>query len=249
MDDLLGMRIYDLISRTDFSDNKWFVTYQNVESVYQSGPQCGIVALCMALNNLKIKCSVDELMKDAREQSFTKSGEIFNIDFLHNLALKYYPKCSIHTMSDDDSKICEKLIENKLILIAYDCDLNFEPCNKNGLRAHWALLTGILFPIDSNETEYFQDFLKEDSNLILPHNDLTQAQRDILKFNSTKKNIYAICRQGKSKHYGLWDLNRLIESNKQLKLIDHVKCNDENFVKPKDGDLQKTLAFKFLVFE
>ena len=51
----------------------------NVKNFYSFfSPRCGIVALCMALNCLKIECTVDELMKQARKLNFTKKGEIFD---------------------------------------------------------------------------------------------------------------------------------------------------------------------------
>ena len=40
--------------------------------------RCGIVALCMALNCLKIDCTIDQLMEKAKNLNFTKNGEIFD---------------------------------------------------------------------------------------------------------------------------------------------------------------------------
>jgi len=49
-------------------------------SIYHSTfyRRCGLVALCMSLRYLNIKCQVDELMKSAIDLSFTKQGEIFD---------------------------------------------------------------------------------------------------------------------------------------------------------------------------
>ena len=40
--------------------------------------RCGLVALCMALNSLEIKCYVEDLMEEAKRFKFTKNGEIFD---------------------------------------------------------------------------------------------------------------------------------------------------------------------------
>lgn len=183
--------------------------------------------------------------------SKTKIIFLLKVDYLYEIAKKYNSGCSVKKLEnqDDEIKMFELLLRNKLVLVAYDCDLNFEPCNKNGLKAHWALLIGLALPIESKYLENFTINETENTNLVYTSKSIDENQAEILHQYSQSSNIFAICRQGKSKHCGVWNLSKLIESNRQLKFIDHLKCDDENFIKPEDGDLQKTLAYKYLVFE
>lgn len=138
------------------------------------------------------------------------------------------------------------------MLIAYDCDLNFEPCAKNGLKSHWALLTGFYVPIDKNLYEKIDtnNSRSTDTN----GNPMSLNMLNILSSFFTentanfRNNIYTLCRHGKTQHVGLWNLNKLIESNRQLREINHKACPDNDFVKPLDGNIQRTLSSKILVF-
>lgn len=42
----------------------------------------------------------------------------------------------------EKDRIVNALLADQPILIPYDRDHNNEPCRSNGLKAHWALLTG-----------------------------------------------------------------------------------------------------------
>ena len=76
------------------------------------------------------------------------------------------------------------------------------------------------------------------------------AQKAFFKnhFSYISDEAYVICKHGKSKHSGVWNLKRLIESNRQLKQIDELKCNEDDFVRPRDGNIGATLSSKVLIF-
>lgn len=136
-----------------------------------------------------------------------------------------------------------------MVLIAYDCDLNFEPCCKKGLKAHWTLITGFLLPVESNQLDNLSG-IKKDLLFNLNNQQINKNNIDLFAnyyITGFRDKIFTFCRHGKSKHYGVWNFKSLIESNKQLKEIDHLKCNDTDFIKPSDGNLQRTLAAKYLV--
>jgi hypothetical protein len=59
--------------------------------------------------------------------------------------------------------------------------------------------------------------------------------------------VHVICRQGKSKFYGLWEYNKLLDSNRQLRDIDQERCDPGLYVRPASGDLGTTLASRFIV--
>ena len=60
--------------------------------------------------------------------------------------------------------------------------------------------------------------------------------------------IYVFGKHGKSKQMGVWSLKELIESNRQLKKCDDIKCNSSEFNRPLDGDISKTLGSKYIIF-
>ncbi|RNA10856.1 hypothetical protein BpHYR1_053428 [Brachionus plicatilis] len=159
------------------------------------------------------------------------------IKFLANLAQEY-PDSEIKLLSsiDDEYQIIDLVLENNLVLIAYDCDLNFEPCFKQGLKAHWALITGAIIPIDAAQSTNFVDQNFE-TNFVYHQTPIEEEKIRILNQFSNLDRIHVICRHGKSKYPGVWSMKKLIESNKQLNLIDNKKCDDENFIKPEHGDL------------
>ena len=41
-------------------------------------------------------------------------------------------------------EIISHLNKGSAILVPYDCDKNFEPCNRGGHAAHWAVIVGYL---------------------------------------------------------------------------------------------------------
>lgn len=255
MDTLCGNRIVDeIIAKVDSNESFWVCQQIDAKTVIQNGPQCGIVALCMALNALKTECTVDELMEKARELYLTKNGEIFNVDFLHELAQPYV-KTEIMKFNEDVD-FFETLLKAKLILIAYDTDFNYEPCNKKGIKAHWALVTGFLLPINHNDSvskkliDYDDETKPIGINFIksLKYEEI-HSIRSIFESNQTfRELVYVICKQGKSKNLGVWRLEKLLESNRQLKEVNSNKCDPINFVLPPDGDISKTLSSRFLVF-
>ena len=176
-----------------------------------------------------------------------------------------FTQCKILDLNEGETELelISYILSSNLILIPYDCDFNFEPCKKQGIKAHWALVSGFSLPIDLKSTELSSSFLINDNidlNILnLIENKLTQEQInklvDVYKKDEVineklnfKKLIYVLCKHGKSKQSGVWNLSQLIESNRQLKKCDDIKCNLNEFNRPVDGDISKTLGSKFLVF-
>lgn len=177
-----------------------------------------------------------------------------------------FTECKIVDLNETDAELdlIEYILKSQLILIPYDCDFNFEPCKKQGLKAHWALITGFSLPVDLSSSEASSQFLLNDNidlNIInFIENKLTLEQinqlislykNELVIFEKAnfKKLIYVFCKHGKSKQTGVWSLNQLIESNRQLRKCDDIKCNLSEFNRPLDGDISKTLGSKFLVFK
>lgn len=248
--------VEEILHKVDPVTTFWISKNVNVDTLLQKGPQCGLVALCMALNTLKIQCTIDDLMDRAKNLNFTKNGEIFDVTFLFELARSQTNVQLISLNADVD--FFEILLKSKLILIPYDTDRNYEPCNKKGIKAHWALITGFLVPIHFDEivSKSLVQFTEEHKPRSLSFVDSlelaqVQALRKIFEVNkggTTCDLIHVICKQGKSKNLGVWSLRKLLESNRQLKEINLEKCDPLNFVLPADKDLSKTLSSRFLAF-
>ena len=135
----------------------------------------------------------------------------------------------------------------KFILIAYDCDFNFEPCNKNGKKAHWALITGYVFPFEPIQYESLSN-LSQDTSII----DLNSVSelfdvKSLVRNNHDDKKLFVICKHGKSRQSGVWNLKSLIESCRQLKEVGDNR-DSKDYVLPSGGDIQKTLSSKAIVF-
>jgi len=254
----LDERIVDeIVSQVEWDKSFWIAKNVQVDTLIQNGPQCGIVALCMALNYMKVNCTIDELMEKARKLNFTKKGEIFDVNFLYELAKSEVNAKMLDLNEDKD--FFEILLTSKLILFPYDCDFNHAPCNKKGIKAHWALITGFILPIDHDESISltFGNYSEEKRPCGIEFIDSVKPEQ-IAKLKENYENkyyeakrfsdlVYVVSKQGKSKHLGVWRLKYLLESNRQLKDIDYKKCDPSEFVLPLDGDLSKSLSKRFLV--
>lgn len=129
--------------------------YQQCKSIIQEGPTCGLVALCMMLDE---KISVSEVFEIARAAGYTNIGEMFSCKNMANLveiALmltnNFNVKVELKTGGLCSDSIINKLLNKCFILIPYDSECNNMPCLRNGHRAHWALVCGIIIPSDGSE--------------------------------------------------------------------------------------------------
>lgn len=175
---------------------------------------------------------------------------VIQVKFLADLVKQFHQNFQVVEFHSFDEwvQLIDLVLNNSLILIAYDCDQNFEPCSKQGLKAHWALITGAMIAMPFSESEHFQG-ANLDSNFVYCEAVIEEEKSKILNQYKDLDKIQVICRHGKSKYPGVWNIKKLIESNRQLKLIDHQKCDDTNFVKPLHGDLSKSLANRILILK
>lgn len=66
-----------------YSDHQFVCFNHHTVAQLQEGPQCGIVALCMAAGE---GVKVDEVQQEARRRGFTLQGEMFSVDNMASLA-------------------------------------------------------------------------------------------------------------------------------------------------------------------
>lgn len=71
----------DLLYKHGFSDKRQYMTcVMQCKSILQEGPTCGLVALLMALDAMKLNHLYDliKLLDAAKERGFTQMGEMFS---------------------------------------------------------------------------------------------------------------------------------------------------------------------------
>ena len=140
------------------------------------------------------------------------------------------------------------ILSSKLVLIAYDCDFNFEPCNKEGRKAHWALVNGYVLRRQSSKDASNECDIDQPKVLFLGE-ETSQSESSANKEHILQELLYVICKHGKSRHDGMWLLQSLIDSNRQLKLVNEAKCNLLDFVRPIDGNIEQGLASKCIIIK
>ncbi|VDK88645.1 unnamed protein product [Litomosoides sigmodontis] len=180
---------------------------KNVEPILQNGPQCGLVALQMAVkaHGLPYR-NMDEIFQYAKRKGYTNHGEIFSADWLADIAASLWPMLDVAVENVPSTTQMEQLVqENALLLVPYDCDKNHQPSNRGGHSAHWCLVIGFLCPVKELETIAW--------NTISAH--------------TCSKATHVFCVHGKSRHIAVWNYSQLVASNLNLrealaKVIDYV---------------------------
>ncbi|CAH1792693.1 unnamed protein product [Owenia fusiformis] len=121
--------------------------YAPVAPILQDGPQCGLIAVAMAMHQLEIRpnVTVDEIFSRAKELGFTNNGEMYSVRDMVSLVRDLGAEAKMSSnMKDSMELFCEHLKQGGAILVPYDSDRNHEPCCKCGHKAHWAIVTGFL---------------------------------------------------------------------------------------------------------
>ncbi|XP_063793776.1 actin maturation protease isoform X2 [Pseudophryne corroboree] len=224
---------------------KWILYNQHIPSLIQEGPQCGLVALWMAGGLLGIKHEVplDTIVQMAVSRGYTALGEMFSAANMACLAEEVYGcHCELLTggmEGENRERILRHLTEGLPVLIPYDEDFNHEPCKRNGHRAHWAVISGVLFGIWNGSLHPDPEI----PGLYYPPANLPALHSDDLE------QIYLIAKQGKSLRYQLWEYGCVSLSNSQLLQLDPKRsCDGNTYVIPeggvRDGLSGKTLLLK-----
>ncbi|KAF2366305.1 hypothetical protein FHG87_002958 [Trinorchestia longiramus] len=151
--------------------------YTQIRPIIQHGPQCGLVALSMAsqicgVSSSSSRCqstvppttpttpstpgsgttasgmSAADLLESARVQGFSTHGEMFNADYLANLAnMKLGDSVEASVRRDvlnNKHVFLELIVAGTLILVPYDAQPNHQPGLYNGHKAHWGVVSGAL---------------------------------------------------------------------------------------------------------
>ncbi|XP_063426882.1 actin maturation protease-like [Mytilus trossulus] len=227
-------------------DGKKIVISMNKEvtPVLQDGPSCGLVAVVMAAQLFDTNFTFHSIFDAAKQKGFTRQGEMFSASNMKQLVEDMIPDARVTSLDMDTGPelLINHLVKGDVCLIPYDSDFNFEPCNKKGHKAHWALLTGFGLVLDSSVSD--QKGLTVDDSCVVNvasdtilSNTLLDDAEDIL--------VYGL--QGKSQYPGVWSLSSIIASNRNLVEVGPNKQDDDiGYILPEEG-IEKALCSKALV--
>ncbi|CAH2296169.1 Hypothetical predicted protein [Pelobates cultripes] len=211
---------------------KWLLYNQHVPSLIQEGPQCGLVALCMAgmLLDINNDISLGRIVDVAVSRGYTAQGEMFSAANMRHLAEEMFGcQCELLTggmEGENRIRILHQLTAGRPVLIPYDEDFNHEPCRRDGHRAHWAVVSGVLFGIKNGSFRPDHDF----PGLYYPTPDSCVLECEDIQ------ETYLVAKQGKSLRYQLWSYKSVSQSNGQLLHLDPKRASDGTvYVLPKGG--------------
>jgi len=258
----------------EFQKAKLQVFNRPSQPLLQEGPQCGLVALCMATRMLikDSNISTREIFKMATEKGYTKQGEMFSAANLADLAHSVLGRDSRVSLENidilgDDSQVCADLLAGDVLLVPYDCDFNHGPCLAEGRKAHWALLTGFVLVSNEESPDYLVSNEESPENFVsnedFPENLVSnedfadylvsdeESPDNLVQVSShhkitgiENKKLLLFGRQSKSLVLGAWDKELLISSNKNLKIVDAKRSTDEYIIPA--GGLEEGLASKII---
>lgn len=147
-------------------------------------------------------------------------------------------------------------------LVPYDADANYEPCLKDGERAHWATICGFCIVTDSKAAKVSLSVANETSieswaalddfrSIVHLQPSLTNVSSIFaaVKAQLRKETLFLLTRQGKSRRVQVWNFLQLCQSNRNLskvcsRILNHPERNQ--MIYPPDGDLSKSLANQFI---
>ena len=210
--------------------------YYPILPVIQEGRCCGIVALSMA-SQLIINMLPDDILSSAKHLNFTREGEMFSAYNMAELArtLLNCDAIVIDNLYDHKEDVLNAICDGCPLLIPYDADKNHFPCSNNGITAHWAVISGLGFTVCNkkiistlSESEVIRNY--PELNIFLVTD--VPCIKNLLKYSDK---IFLYAHQGKSKHLAAWDLNDLLESNKNMHEVTKKYNSDELVLPPGDA--------------
>ncbi|KAL1461286.1 hypothetical protein WDU94_013196 [Cyamophila willieti] len=117
----------------------------------QDGPTCGLAIICMWGDSfMEHSLTLENLLKTSQANCFTKQGEMFSVANMKALCEQVmgsdHVKIEHRTKGFDVDKnfIINEIKTGAIVFVPYDSDYNHDPCLKKGLKAHWALIFGLL---------------------------------------------------------------------------------------------------------
>ncbi|KAM4604577.1 actin maturation protease [Discoglossus pictus] len=127
---------------------------------------------------------------------------------------------------ENRERILHHLSAGHPVLVPYDEDFNHEPCQREGHRAHWAVISGVLFGVTD-------DTRNPDPDVPGLYHPVPGSPGPT---NNNIQETYLVAKQGKSLRYQLWAYASVSQSNQQLVRLDPQRANDGTvYVLPPGG--------------
>ncbi|KAM4020430.1 actin maturation protease isoform 3-T3 [Anomaloglossus baeobatrachus] len=145
--------------------------------------------------------------------------------------------CIVQEATSRGFTVCGEMFSVFNSLYRYDEDFNHEPCQRDGHRAHWAVISGVLLGMQNGSFDPGPDVPR----LFLPPPDVTDLNTGDIEQQ------YLIAKQGKSLRYQLWEYGSLSRSNNQLLHLDPKRTCDGNVYVVPEGGVQAGLCGKILL--
>lgn len=126
-----------------------------------------------------------------------------------------------------------------MVFCRYDADSNHTPCLKNGHKAHWALVVGVLFSCEDSTTvkEKIGDISEMVSNNLYNISNITlTTSLEVVSLMNIKE-VHFLAKQGKSKRPAIWSYESLQNSNRNLNEVDPKRNNSMEYVLPPENQL------------
>ncbi|KAK7160065.1 hypothetical protein R3I93_007883 [Phoxinus phoxinus] len=230
-------------------DLQWLLFNKYVPSLIQDGPQCGLVALWMAAHLLHPPETLvmETLVQTAQHNAYTEQGEMFSAGDMAKLAEEVcgcrVQRLSGGMMGENTAVILKHLAGGQPALIPYDEDFNHEPCLRNGHKAHWAVVSGILLGLRQGcvDRKHFPP------DVTLPWLHLSQNEASVSWPMDGIEEVFVLAKQGKSLRYQLWRFELLTQSNSQLTEMDPQRASDGTRYVVPPGGIQDGLAGQVLL--
>ena len=247
-------------SSTEKTHNVIISLRNDIKPVLQCGlPVCGLVAITMAYQILNKTTDIDSkidpltILKTAQSLGYAKQGEILSTDTLLQLSTETLA-CSGRIANVNEltpSLIVNCICSCKPILVPYDSDKDHTPFIADGHQAHWCIIVGLV--IDASRLEksctdillrYCQaDTTNKDHFIFQLPNDKYDLKVAAVLDNISIYDVHVIARHGKSSHLGFWRLDKLRDSNDNLKELDPQR-DPSNYIVPDKG---LSLRSKFVI--
>ena len=196
----------------------------------QIGPTCGLHALHIICPPLSPKTLLDH----AQTHAHTLSGELFSIQSLLKIATDFLSSThSISLVQASSDSITAALIRPQFVVIAYDMDGNFAPCERRGHRAHWCVLHGpylFCFAFGPFLCAGAGDINWLSIGIIIPPNSSTIPHLDQNELQLQTSGINVIATHGKSVRTNVWPLDELVRSNKNLVEVRPGLCQKKHMI-------------------
>ena len=252
------------LSDGDESKNVVVTCVWDINPVIQDGPMCGLVALSMASQLLHEKQMIpvhpDTLLDFARENGFSKQGEMFSIDYMLQIAEQHMDCCgrSTHTHSLDVNTVMLSILQREAILVPYDADKNHSPCLAKGHKAHWCILVGFAAVLNRDVCTEAKEVLQlleycTPNPRLSGHYQMKRKEfgadfvRILLSTVETDAaELYVFARHGKSRHIGLWSYRELKQSNGNLVEVGPQISYPGEYIVP-HGGINEGLCSKVLI--